>query len=325
MCCFHASLGVAHRLLRFGLEAVEFLASLSLNFVDESGGRSFRGFAEEGTGTLESVVDGFFHLISRVAHEIAASIIELSGKHGGDFVGARLEPAFRLLTSAFRKMLNLRLRFFLVPLGGFKQIIDNLVLGAFRFTFEVREAAGGNGVRGFAQKLLDSAEIAPETRQRFRESLIRRRADSLLLKGCGRVEHGTAAGHTMNTLLDLQKVRLHERLDLLAELSGGSPTRFLKLSVNARADVLKKGLGAAMQLVSVQRQDIIELGLESGECVVLCGFDALWKMLELGKHFIRAGQRCLDLMGLGAHDFAQCREVEIPFGGSDACSIPEAR
>src|SRR6267378_2815420 len=106
----------------------------------------------------------FFHLILRVANKIAAGTIELSGKHGGDFVGARLEPAFGLLTSAFRKLLNLRLRFFLVPLGGFQQIVDHLMLGAFRLTLQVSEAAGGNGVRGFPQQLLDSTKIAPETR-----------------------------------------------------------------------------------------------------------------------------------------------------------------
>src|SRR5258708_24231124 len=119
---FYAGLGIVHRLLRFGLEAAGFLARLARNFVDESGGSGFRGLAEEGAGTLESVADGFFHLILRVANKIAAGTIELSGKHGGDFVGARLEPAFGLLTSAFRKLLNLRLRFFLVPLGGFQQI-----------------------------------------------------------------------------------------------------------------------------------------------------------------------------------------------------------
>src|SRR5258705_13817952 len=111
-------------------------------------------------------------------------------------------------------------------------------------------------------------------------------------------------------------MRLHQRFDLLAKLGGSSAAGFLKLSVNARADVLKKGLGAAMQLIAVQRQDIVELGLESGECVVLRGFDALWKMFELGKRLIGAGQRCLDLMVLGAHDVAQCGEMDIPFGGS---------
>ncbi len=260
-----------------------------------------------------------------MADEIAAGIIEFGGKHGGDFVGARLEPAFGLLTSAFRKMLNLRLRLFLVPLRGFQQIIDNLVFGAFRFTFQVSEATGGDGIRGFTEQLFDSAEIAPETCQGLCEGLIRRRADALLLQRCGSVEHGAAARHSVDTLLHLQKVRLHERLDLLAELSGCSAARFLKLGVNARADVFKQRLGAAMQLVAVQGQHIIKLGLESGECVLLRGFNALWKMFELGERLIGAGQRCLDLMGLGTHDVAQCREMEIPFGGSDACGIPEAR
>jgi len=39
----------------------------------------------------------------------------------------------------------------------------------------------------------------------------------------------------------------------------------------------------------VQRHHIIKLCLESGECVVLCGFDALWKMLDLGQPLIGSG------------------------------------
>src|SRR4029077_4945577 len=68
--CFQASFGFAHGLLRFGFKAAEFLARLALNFVDESRGGGFRGFAEQRAGTLESVAYDFFHLVLRVADEI---------------------------------------------------------------------------------------------------------------------------------------------------------------------------------------------------------------------------------------------------------------
>src|ERR1700737_4705153 len=76
-------------------------------------------------------------LFFRVAYEITAGIIKLAGKHGGDFTGAFAQARFGLLSSAFREMLNLRLRFFLVPLRGFQQIIDHLVLGGLCFAFKI--------------------------------------------------------------------------------------------------------------------------------------------------------------------------------------------
>src|SRR4029077_3875992 len=110
-------------------------------FSDESGGGGFRGFAEQRAGTLESVAYDFFYLVLRVADEIAAGIVELAGKHGGDFAGAFPQAPFGLLSGAFREMLNLCLRFFLVPLRGFQQIIDDLMLGSLCFAFKIREAA----------------------------------------------------------------------------------------------------------------------------------------------------------------------------------------
>ncbi len=120
MRCFHAGFGFAHRLLRFRFKAAELLARLALNFVDEGGGGGFCGFTEERAGALESVADDFLHLVLRVADEIAAGSIELAGKHRGDFAGAFAQARFGLLSGAFRKMLNLCLRFFLVPLRGFQ-------------------------------------------------------------------------------------------------------------------------------------------------------------------------------------------------------------
>ena len=127
------------------------MPSLALNFIDKRGGSRFGSFAEEGAGALESVAHDFFHLVLRVANEIAAGVIQLAGKHGGDFAGPFPQANLGLLTGTFREMLNLCLRFFLVPLGGFQQIIDNLVLGALGFAFQVGEAARRNSVGAFAQ------------------------------------------------------------------------------------------------------------------------------------------------------------------------------
>ena len=87
-----------------------------------------------------------------------------------------------MLDGPFRQILNLRLRFLFVPLSGFEQLLNHLMLQIAGFPFQFRQVAPGDRLRGFLQDLLDGAEILSEARQRFRESLVRGVANAVLLK-----------------------------------------------------------------------------------------------------------------------------------------------
>src|SRR5260370_38600199 len=119
------------------------------------------------------------------------------------------------------------------------------MLGGFFLCFESGETAWGDGVRGFAQQLLDSAKVATEIGQRLRESLVRRYANAFLLQGSGGVEHRAPAGHSVDAMFHLQEVRLHEGFDLLTEFRDSIAAGFLKGGANTGADLLKKGIERA--------------------------------------------------------------------------------
>src|SRR6266852_172160 len=146
--------------------------------------------------------------------------------------------------------------------------------------------------------MLDPAQIATETGQGFGESFVRRSANSFLLQGCGGIEHRTPSGEAENALLHLQEVRLHKRFDLLAELRGRLTAGFRKGGVNARAEVVKERFGTAMQLVTVQAQDVVQLRLKASEGMLLRGFHALREDLEPAQDLAGAHQRCFDPSGM---------------------------
>src|SRR5260370_25340486 len=101
--------------------------------------------------------------------------------------------------------------------------------------------------------------IATEMAKGLGEGLVRRYANAFLLQGSGGVEHRAPAGHSVDAMFHLQEVRLHEGFDLLTEFRDSIAAGFVKGGANARADLLKEGIGAAMHLVAVQAQDIIQL------------------------------------------------------------------
>src|SRR5205814_82233 len=105
-------------LLDFGFEAAELLPRLALNFVDEGGGGGVRGIAEKGAGALEGIADHLFHLLLRVTHEIAAGVTEFTGKYAGDFGSLLAKERGGLFAGFIGKVLDLSLRFLLVPLRG---------------------------------------------------------------------------------------------------------------------------------------------------------------------------------------------------------------
>src|SRR5260370_21746658 len=120
------------------------------------------------------------------------------------------------------------------------------MLGGFFLCFESGETAWGDGVRGFAQQLLDSAKVATEIGQRLRESLVRRYANAFLLQGSGGVEHRAPAGHSVDAMFDLQQLRLHDGFDLLTEFRDGAAAGFVRRRAHAGADLLVTEIGAAM-------------------------------------------------------------------------------
>jgi len=92
-----------------------------------------------------------------MAHEIAAGVVEISGERSGDFGGAIAQTSFSMLRSALGQVLNLCLRFFLVPFGGLQKIVDSLMLGGFGPALEIGQALGRDRVGGFAQELFHAA------------------------------------------------------------------------------------------------------------------------------------------------------------------------
>ena len=105
--------------LRFLAKTIKFLARLALNFIGEGGGGGFRGFGEERACVFEGVADDLFHLRLRMADEAAAGVIQFAGEDAGDFSCFFTELILGLRNGFFGQALNLSLRFFLVPFGGF--------------------------------------------------------------------------------------------------------------------------------------------------------------------------------------------------------------
>src|SRR5260370_31949737 len=84
----------------------------------------------------------------------------------------------------------------------------------FRFAFQIGETARGDGIRGFAQQVLDSTEVAAEIGQGLRKSFVRRGANAVLLQATGGGEHRATAGPAVHGLSHPEPARLPEGFDL---------------------------------------------------------------------------------------------------------------
>ena len=73
--------------LRLLVKAIELLPAGALNFICEGRSRGVRRFRKEGAGAFERVAHDFFHLRLRVSDKVAARMIQLAGKHAGNFSG----------------------------------------------------------------------------------------------------------------------------------------------------------------------------------------------------------------------------------------------
>src|SRR6266852_1843253 len=100
-------------------------------------------------------------------------------------------------------------------------------------------------------------------------------------------------------------MRLRGELNLLLELADGLAPGFLKGGVDPSVELFKKRFRAAMQLVAVQAKDIIELRLKAGKGVLLCGFDALGKMLEMSERFVGSLECRFDALPLRLRGIAR--------------------
>jgi len=101
-------------------------------------------------------------------------------------------PAF----ASQRSHLNLRLRFFLVPLTDFSRIVTTC-LGDIRLPSMSRDL-GEVTASAIPPQLLDSAEMPLKLANASRESLEPPNCGMLsCCKDGGRVEHGAAAGHSV--------------------------------------------------------------------------------------------------------------------------------
>ena len=98
----------------------------------------------------------------------------------------------------FGNVLNMSLRFFLVPFRGLENILNGLMFDVADFFVEVGKIPGGDGARSFFQNLFDAAKVFAEASQGFREGLIGCFANAILLEGQGGVEERASTGHAMD-------------------------------------------------------------------------------------------------------------------------------
>src|ERR1051326_2058476 len=105
----------------------------------------------------------------------------------------------------------------------------------------------------------------------------------------------------MNSFLRLVELRLNKRTDMLLEMRSGLTAGFRKYRVDTTTKLFKQRFRAAMEFVAMQSENIIELGLELTQRVLLRGFDAKRQRFEFAGRFLRARKRILR-----AGDFSVC-------------------
>ena len=115
-------------------------------------------------------------------------------------------------------ILNLCLRFLLVPFRGLEKFFLDLVLQVCNSFVQFGEGLPGDGLRGFAQDLLDASEIFTELRKGVGERFVGGGADAVLLQRQGGVNHRAAPCEAVESLLRLSNMRLDQALNLLVEL-----------------------------------------------------------------------------------------------------------
>src|ERR1700682_3168254 len=187
--------------------------------------------------------------------------------------------------------MNLRLRFFLVPLRGLEKILNHAVLGAFGAAFQVGEAPRNDCVRGLAQQLLNAAQVAAKLCQRLPKSLVSSETDAFLLQGSRGIQHGPPSSQPLDGLFDTRKMWLCGQLDLLLELPRCLTAGFLQCSVYLGVDLFKERFRTAVQFVAVQCQDVIELRLKADKGVLLRICHALGKILKPPESFACTPER----------------------------------
>ena len=204
--------------LQLVVVSAKFLPGSALDFINECGGRGIGRFGEKGTGAFERVARHVVHLRLCVVEVAAAGMIELRGKHARDF--SRFVPllACGLLDGFFRIILNLRLGLLFVPFRGLMEFVHHLMFQVADFSFQFCQRVARDGLRRFAQDLLDAAEVFAEVRQGLGERFIGGSADAVLLQRQRCVGQRAAARKTLNRLLGARNVRLHDFLSLLFEL-----------------------------------------------------------------------------------------------------------
>jgi len=206
----------------------------------------------------------------------------------------------------------MRLSLFFVPFRGLEDVLDGLMLQPFHFAFELGQRALGDGLRGFLQDLLDSAQVFAEASERLGKGLVGKSANAVLLHGHGGIEQRAPTRQPVHRFLRLGDMWLHHFADLALDFGDRGAAGFFKGRAHAPVDFVEERFRAPVQLVAVQRQHVVELRAEAVQRILARRVQPRGEVFESRAGFVGLRQQRHQRFGF----LAECAGYEFFHGGA---------